>query len=123
MKHLLVILLALFGLAACSSSGSDTKFSAEYAAIHSYGVDIKRRVVNHLHFDKQDQELAAKVNFKLDQYSNVTQITIIKSSGDPQFDAAVKQAVRDSFPFKELLKMSKDEYRHFRDLNLSVVLR
>jgi capsular polysaccharide biosynthesis protein len=81
---------------------------------------IKERIVHHLHLENQDKGLTAKVNFKLNQNAQVIAVRIVKSSGRPSFDAAVATAVRDSFPYDDLLKLSKDDYQHFTDLNVTI---
>jgi len=117
MKNAIFIALISMFVAGCVGFND----SPEARLVHNASL-MKVRIQDEL--NQQDEYLGydVRVNFKLNDKAEVTEFSVLKTSGLRSFDNAVEKAVKNSSPFEILLSLSPQEFEQFKDINLTVDL-
>ncbi|EGR0199985.1 MULTISPECIES: cell envelope integrity protein TolA [Vibrio] len=117
MKNAIFIALISMFIAGCVGFSD----SPEARLVHNASL-MKVRIQDEL--NQQDEYLGydVRVNFKLNDKAEVTEFSVLKTSGLRSFDNAVEKAVKNSSPFEFLLSLSPQEFEQFKDINLTVDL-
>jgi TonB family protein len=79
------------------SLSSDAKEAVQANYLDTLRDELRHNWILPAWLDKQS--LNARVLIRIDDYGRVQELRMIKASGTPQFDEAVKQAIRQSQPF------------------------
>lgn len=83
------------------SAGLSTSLDARESAEANYYDNIRDRLQNNFTLPAwiSRQSLTAQLQIFIDTHGNLREMKFLKSSGNSQFDEAVKRAVQDSLPF------------------------
>jgi len=79
-------------------------------ASHAYDQQLKRRVDAVWYKPSGSEGLSTTVRFGLDRAGNLTELTIIKSSGNRAFDKSLLEAFRRAAPFSPLPQAIAESY-------------
>ncbi|CAM3762658.1 hypothetical protein VA7868_03664 [Vibrio aerogenes CECT 7868] len=136
MKYVLIVLMSLFFLSGCMVPVKPRQPGGELASsvpmptvsapadtchtLYTCALKIRARIADHVTQGPYDKKLLAKVNFQLNDKAEVIAVRLVQSSGEKQFDQAAIRAVRQSFPMADLLRLDKQTYQHFTNLNVMI---
>lgn len=110
-------------IAACAqinSSQSHKPSSVTDPQIISAAGKITKKIESNLYVKPSDKKLNEKIRFRLDEKARISSYVVLKSSGNKNFDASVRQAVYKSFPMPELTKLDKNVYKQLQDITLNI---
>jgi len=102
-------------LASCASQDFD-----HCGDVQSCGARIYQNISSNLVLNESDLDKQVILRLSLGDDAEVIKIEVIDSSGDERFDNVVVNAVKKSFPDKQLLKLSPDDYEEIRKVKLTV---